>query len=756
VEELFKNALFRKQLLLILFIVLLYTSLIAIIFSYKSYEMLTIKNEYFNHTYINTTGKATEYKLGVASNYINNLMQNEYFHEYINDDEINYYHITRLYYYLTGGTTSVEELGFYIAFTKYTDDFMVSSIGTFSINNYLKQLSIDPDQINGVQELFESRKTGGAYYLVPENMNLNDSELITIIYMEKYSAYEDPIYFFITFDKKRLMPDYLPNNIGLFAIGDADSYHSFRSKSYQDYAFIPSSFVTRSKEDNTFIAENNHKDISYSFESASLPGYQYTYVIQGADAIKLNTQLSSSFIIIIVLMLCLDCIVVFLVTKKSYLPIKLLLKFFIKKEDNKKNDNDKSKQFDELDYIVQQIESINESNLKLQEIFHDSLPTLQEKFLKNILYGIPQEENIPLSDLNLQNYQSGGTLTLLSLDGISELESNLNKKNILSLRGKILNSFNQLHAEVDYLLIPIDYKKFCLVFSEKDTSMIQDVLKQIICLIEKDFSLDITFSISRPVDQIYQFETAYQEAITLINDRYLYLDSKIINYEMMPAFLEEDYIYSIEEERLLISAIKQNDIKKAQLILTDILTKNLEQSTLDVYNIIKLKYALLNTVKRILNHYNKSLLAFSKKNEEIFSFLNSNDPIILHQAFRQIFQSIFDNYIMINDTIENPTVISIISYIHKHYTEDLSLSDISEKFSLTEGYISKLLKDSINISFKSYLNSLKINKSKELLQMQSYTVTEVSNMVGCINVNTFIRMFKRFEGVSPGEYLKSL
>lgn len=47
-----------------------------------------------------------------------------------------------------------------------------------------------------------------------------------------------------------------------------------------------------------------------------------------------------------------------------------------------------------------------------------------------------------------------------------------------------------------------------------------------------------------------------------------------------------------------------------------------------------------------------------------------------------------------------------------------------------------------------------MKKAKELLKEKKYKIAEVSAMVGYRNVNTFIRVFKDFEGISPGEYKK--
>ncbi len=85
---------------------------------------------------------------------------------------------------------------------------------------------------------------------------------------------------------------------------------------------------------------------------------------------------------------------------------------------------------------------------------------------------------------------------------------------------------------------------------------------------------------------------------------------------------------------------------------------------------------------------------------------------------------------------------------------DISLTDIADKFNLTEGYVSKLLTKKANIQFKMYINNLKIKQAKLLLMEGKNNVSEVSTLVGYKNVNSFIRILKKQEGVTPGEFSK--
>jgi AraC-type DNA-binding domain-containing proteins len=51
-----------------------------------------------------------------------------------------------------------------------------------------------------------------------------------------------------------------------------------------------------------------------------------------------------------------------------------------------------------------------------------------------------------------------------------------------------------------------------------------------------------------------------------------------------------------------------------------------------------------------------------------------------------------------------------------------------------------------------YLNRIRTEKAKELLNDEGVNIYEVSKNVGFNDVSTFIRTFKKYEGITPGKY----
>lgn len=102
--------------------------------------------------------------------------------------------------------------------------------------------------------------------------------------------------------------------------------------------------------------------------------------------------------------------------------------------------------------------------------------------------------------------------------------------------------------------------------------------------------------------------------------------------------------------------------------------------------------------------------------------------------------------------LDNAMAYKMINYIHENYMKDISLDDISDYFNMTPSYLSTMFKYYTGEKFKDYLNTYRVKKAKEILDSSNIKVNEVAKRVGCSNVITFIRMFKKYEGIAPGQY----
>ena len=94
----------------------------------------------------------------------------------------------------------------------------------------------------------------------------------------------------------------------------------------------------------------------------------------------------------------------------------------------------------------------------------------------------------------------------------------------------------------------------------------------------------------------------------------------------------------------------------------------------------------------------------------------------------------------------------MLEYVDANYDKGISLATMAEELGLEETYLSKQFKEKIGISFVQYVTKCRIDKAKELLADPTIKIAEISEMVGMGNAQSFIRVFKKYEGETPGKY----
>lgn len=95
---------------------------------------------------------------------------------------------------------------------------------------------------------------------------------------------------------------------------------------------------------------------------------------------------------------------------------------------------------------------------------------------------------------------------------------------------------------------------------------------------------------------------------------------------------------------------------------------------------------------------------------------------------------------------------SAILYMYENYKLKIGLLDVAEQCFVSNWHLSKLLNKYAGKGFFEILNTIRLDKAKELLDNTTLKIQAISEMVGFQDVTHFSRIFKNFEGVSPKEY----
>lgn len=103
-------------------------------------------------------------------------------------------------------------------------------------------------------------------------------------------------------------------------------------------------------------------------------------------------------------------------------------------------------------------------------------------------------------------------------------------------------------------------------------------------------------------------------------------------------------------------------------------------------------------------------------------------------------------------TFDKDILLKTLDYISQNFRQNFTLSKASHELGLNSSYLSRMFKQKMGISLTSYINILKVDYSKNLLQNSSMKMTDIAFESGFDTQRSFNRVFKEVTSMSPLHY----
>ncbi|MDN7145112.1 AraC family transcriptional regulator [Liquorilactobacillus mali] len=158
--------------------------------------------------------------------------------------------------------------------------------------------------------------------------------------------------------------------------------------------------------------------------------------------------------------------------------------------------------------------------------------------------------------------------------------------------------------------------------------------------------------------------------------------------------------------------------------------------------------AELQSKLQLLTKIENSKDNYISKNIQIFSLL-LNTINFLFNNYKQVPENSNSN--------EDLKFINLfIQFINQHYSEKITLHDVALHFSYSDTYCSKLIRNSLGITFKSFLNSVRVNQSINLMSNSKMTMSEIAEKCGFSDYRNLYNAFHALYNVSPTNYRQTI
>ena len=545
---------------------------------------------------------------------------------------------------------------------------------------------------------------------------LKDKEKINIIFKDDNLFDRDDIFWIASLNENDFFSEikleldnwYITNKDKLINLGDSKKKLSL-------------SDIEKKKRAKTFIIPYFYEKIIYIPPRISV------------ESIFLNEVLKITFIFAVLFLL--GNLIKYFVVK----PIKkLAINLGYMSDTNEK----------ELDYIEHKIQEINLKNRDLEYKISDMRVYQRRKKIKDYLIGLTEKLGIvALEDakiLKIKKYR----VIIMEIFDIDSVDNIFNKFNLSKELMMKYFSEDVLCEEID-----IDYKSIAFVLEDIfTTEELQEIFNCIVTHIERNYSLRFTAAITKSYSEMEELPQAYRAAKKLLDYKFVFKEKKVIFEELIDEENMNKYYYPIElEAKLILRTLSSNELSVRRTLEEIFDSKNSKE--IDKKYLKEFTGLLYNTLGRIfiqLKEMNRDIDIKIFNAEEI---LQLSELGKIREKFEEKILEICKYTKVKEDNDTKSIKIKIEKFLEENYMVDISLDNLADYLGHSFKYTSVLFKKVMGDNFKNYLNIYRLEKAKEFMEYnKDLKIKELAELVGYNSSNTFIRIFRKYEGVSPGKY----
>lgn len=447
--------------------------------------------------------------------------------------------------------------------------------------------------------------------------------------------------------------------------------------------------------------------------------------------------------------------------RRNYHPIQLLVQTI-----SIKARKDPNQWGNEIHYIGETLEQALEQNDAMNRLIKQQNNVLRTNLLVRLLKG-RLEVNFPLeealAEYNLDMGEGPCAVLLFYIEDFSglfregEVDTEKNLRFVHLIMSNIIEEMVGKQqrgwvAEADEMLA-------CIVNFYPGTEPAQGklsllhILEEARSLIVQRFHIEFTCSISNLCPSVQTIPVAYRQAVEAMEYRMLMGTGATIDFEHIrePG---AGYVYPLEAEQKFINCVKSGDYEKAKSIMDEAIGSNLQEGSLSVDLARCFMFDLISTMMKASMEAAAGQSDLYEDNFRAVQAILQEQTIADMRARMDVFLKKVCAYVEERKSGRKGKLKEeLLAHIDAFYTDpNLSLAGISQHFSLHPSYLSRFFKEQTGDSLSEYLNRYRMAKAKQLLLQDEVVVKNVGEAVGIPSISTFIRMFKKYEGITPGVY----
>lgn len=256
-----------------------------------------------------------------------------------------------------------------------------------------------------------------------------------------------------------------------------------------------------------------------------------------------------------------------------------------------------------------------------------------------------------------------------------------------------------------------------------------------------------TIGIGSTVHGMEELHLSYEHAVSMLQRRGLYADVEICSGQSSWDAPPFDTFLSVQEVNRILNQYKTREYDKLLQSAYEMVEEGVRQHA----TASQIKYLctdILNTWVRAVETERKDFNVpfYAGWFERVNACMTVEE---VKRCFREFHGLLYESA---RPDERSRKLTDVLAYIHDHYDEELSIEQFAASMNMSVGHFSRIFKEEVGEKYVEYIAKYRLAKAKELLLQTDLKMDDIAAKVGYWGRNSFIRMFRKYEGITPAKY----
>lgn len=264
--------------------------------------------------------------------------------------------------------------------------------------------------------------------------------------------------------------------------------------------------------------------------------------------------------------------------------------------------------------------------------------------------------------------------------------------------------------------------------------------------------VSVSIGISRPYRNLLHTPEAFGEASSALHYRINLGSDVILFIDEIEAREQPSVLFPRQVEERLLDAVRNADRQEAARALHEFLTEVVSRDP------SPLEYQL--AISELLAHVIELLHASGRTARQLFGvgtlLEHLREQGMVEDAANWLNREVLEPIMEVLDNERHAKSVniteSLLQMIRQEYKRDLQLEECASRLNFHPVYVSRVFKKETGYSFSDYLSQFRLRQAKDWLRNTDMKVADIAEQLNYQSSSTFIRYFRKMEGMTPGQF----